>query len=558
MSRVELNGIVTEAVTGDQIMVRAGDIARLSGYFSYVLLHIKNVQDLSFKTQVVHLRDIPDVAGGCNTDIENPFRKNLLECRGNKVSNGINAHVVRINKATSHAHYHPYIGSGRSQVEMYIMLDPAELGIEGIAATGTVDIYLPTFEGPAPHYIRNSVETTPGTFVILPAGIGHQADKVYALVLALLPKGASEEMSLVNSILDGGSIKKVIHVSYQDPDHIAGGQGVSVFNIADAQIKAGLRPIWLSPCVEDELEGEYSYLDGRLTVIKLRIAQEVVQTLFANNEQTQRYREQFGEKFVRYIHEHYRPDECFVHLHGFLEEPRRARELRKRGYNVTSTFHMFLSPRIEAMNVSEPFLSRIKELEKEAILANNKIIVNSNAMKQELLTLCPGYLGDLYVIPNGVGEEYFTPTGFSKDAAPLVTAYGRISPEKGFDMFVEAARLVTDKRKAERRSVVNFLLFGMTNDSIPARKQYKEKIEQLARGYDNILLKMSPSGIPQEEKLSVVGRSFIGIVPSLYEPFGLVLVEYMAQGVPLIASLTHGSRDILDMQSTGIKCMSVP
>jgi glycogen(starch) synthase len=43
------------------------------------------------------------------------------------------------------------------------------------------------------------------------------------------------------------------------------------------------------------------------------------------------------------------------------------------------------------------------------------------------------------------------------------------------------------------------------------------------------------------------------VVPSLYEPFGLVALEAMASGTPVLASDTGGLREIVDHEVTGLR-----
>ena len=347
------------------------------------------------------------------------------------------------------------------------------------------------------------------------------------------------------------SCTRVVHVSYQDPQHLAGGQGVAVWNLIKTQIQKGYETVWISPVIRDEEEGTFEYFDGRLKLIKVKFCKEEVRTLFAHDAKTQEYREEFAKAFVQLIRDRFPSQDYYIHLHGFIEEPRHAKELRTAGYNVTSTFHMFLSPRIEETHEQQPFVSRLREIEQEAIAANTKIIVNSVAMKEELLRLYPYYLGSVEVIPNGVGDEDLQAAVASPGPLPLITTYGRISSEKGFDIFIEAAKIVTRDRAARGLPEPKFMIFGKTDDSIAARREYKNRLVEAARGFDNIELILTGQGIWGEERIKILDQTWIGVVPSLYEPFGLVLLELMARGVPVIGTATHGSRDILGIPGPG-------
>ena len=73
-----------------------------------------------------------------------------------------------------------------------------------------------------------------------------------------------------------GKLRQIVHVSYQDPWHLAGGQGVAVETLTQAQATLGYEVHWLSPCVRDEVPGHYAVARSRLAVVKLRVQQEQI------------------------------------------------------------------------------------------------------------------------------------------------------------------------------------------------------------------------------------------------------------------------------------------
>ncbi|MCE5188523.1 MAG: glycosyltransferase [Eubacteriales bacterium] len=344
----------------------------------------------------------------------------------------------------------------------------------------------------------------------------------------------------------------IVHVSYQDPEHLAGGQGWAVYNLSKEQAKRGALVYWLSPCIKQENPGEFLYENGSLRVVKIKFTEETVSTLFADDETAQSFREAFGRSAVETIQTYFPASGCVVHLHGFIQLPSLSLELRRKGYRVVSTFHMLLSKRNEQLQNDRAVISYLRERERTAIMNNSIITVPSSGMAAELLDVSPDYKGRICTVANGIGEEHFT-TPFSENSSglPLVVSYGRISPEKGFDLFVEAAKSVLLHAGEAERLQLRFLFFGNTDDTITARKLYADSLLNSIRDIPAIQARFSARGFLGAEKIALIDPAMFGVVLSRYEPFGMVIPELMARGKPVITTATPGAIDILQSDRMG-------
>ena len=135
----------------------------------------------------------------------------------------------------------------------------------------------------------------------------------------------------------------------------------------------------------------------------------------------------------------------------------------------------------------------------------------------------------LRAVPNFAELEVFAPRSAWRDP-PVIGALGRLHEQKGFDILIRAAAVLRDQGASFR------LRIGGEGEDRPL-------LEGLIRDFalgDRVELAgwISPPG-PFLADLDLF------VMPSRYEPFGLVVVEAMAAGVPILASALEGPQEIL-------------
>lgn len=153
-------------------------------------------------------------------------------------------------------------------------------------------------------------------------------------------------------------------------------------------------------------------------------------------------------------------------------------------------------------------------------------------------------------IPNGIDTTRFAKTpahqnGLSKrdksGARFLVGMVGHLSPIKGQEDFVRAAAII-----ASHRADVDFVLVG--EDKSRSRKNriaIESLIAQLGLGKRVQLVGWL------DDVSAFLGTLDVFVSTSRSEPFGLALIEAMASGVPVVATMSEGSREIIDDGVTG-------
>ena len=158
--------------------------------------------------------------------------------------------------------------------------------------------------------------------------------------------------------------------------------------------------------------------------------------------------------------------------------------------------------------------------------------------------------GRIATIPNGIDTTRFAknqihqsgPLNLVKSGGRfLVGMVGHLSPIKGQEDFVRAAAIISSQRDD-----VDFVLAGADKSrSGENRSAIENLITQLGLGKRVRLVGWLDDVRGLLEALDVF------VSPSRSEPFGLAVIEAMASGVPVVASMSEGSREIIEDGVTG-------
>lgn len=142
------------------------------------------------------------------------------------------------------------------------------------------------------------------------------------------------------------------------------------------------------------------------------------------------------------------------------------------------------------------------------------------------------------VIPLGVDPERFHPgsrevaraTLGLADDAQVVVAVGRIEPLKGLDILIRAAAQLTE------RSRLKLLVVGGDEAARPEFDRLTAIAEEV--GVDDLVTFVG--AVDHEELPDYYRAADVVVMPSFSESFGLVAVEAMASGVPVVVSRVGG------------------
>ncbi len=161
--------------------------------------------------------------------------------------------------------------------------------------------------------------------------------------------------------------------------------------------------------------------------------------------------------------------------------------------------------------------------------------------------------GRLQVLYNGVDLVRFphkstvAPSSFRAELglAPddlLLTAVGMINPRKGLSGLLDAFRLVAEQNPKAHLAIVGAPLFNRDDLHLAALRRQAASL-----GLND---RVHFTG-PRKDIPAVLRAADLLVLNALVEPFGLVLIEAMASGTPVLATRVGGIPEIVTDRETG-------
>lgn len=221
-----------------------------------------------------------------------------------------------------------------------------------------------------------------------------------------------------------------------------------------------------------------------------------------------------------------RPDVVHAHFWMSGQVALRAAE----GVPVVQTFHALGTVKRRWQGDADTSPAHRIETEREIGRRADAILATCADEVEELRAMgVPGQR--IAVVPCGVDLEMFRPDGPAapRTGRPTVLSIGRLVPRKGVDTVIAALRRLPDAQLV--------IAGGRADDEEAVR------LRELARRYglgDRVRVIGS---VPREHVPALMRAADVLVTVPWYEPFGLVPVEAMACGVPVVASAVGGHLD---------------
>jgi glycogen synthase len=244
-----------------------------------------------------------------------------------------------------------------------------------------------------------------------------------------------------------------------------------------------------------------------------------------------------------------RYDFDLVHGHDWLVAAACDHLAKRFGTPLVTTIHATEYGRHQGWVETHP-QSYIHGTERWIVNRSERVIACSVYMREQIADIFGVEEERVTVIPNGIDpDDLFVPDAdelrllrarFAKPEEKLVLLIGRLVYEKGFQLALEAMPGLI-----ERVPNARFLVAGSGTHE-----------EELHRQADDLGLMDHGTflgWIGDDVLHSLYRIADVCVVPSIYEPFGLVALEAMASGCPCIVADTGGLREVVPDGEVGLR-----
>jgi glycogen synthase len=315
-------------------------------------------------------------------------------------------------------------------------------------------------------------------------------------------------------------------LSWEFPPSSTGGTAAHVDGLARAMRRAGHEVVLISQLVNgapaDAIQDGLRVL--RVPIDMPWISEQPVAATASANHAFVRAAAEFGD---------WRPD--IVHAHDW--EVAWAADVLATlfGTPIVTTFHGTERGR-HGGHLPPGSATDINSVEWWQAFRSRRVIASTRLMVREIVAGFEMDPDHVRRVPHGIDPAWWATPG--PDEPPdqargkLVLAWGRVRYEKGFHVLARAVAALRPRVPGLECMIVG-------------RGTYLPELQSQIdiAGVGNLI--EVPGYLPDDDLRAVIHRAGCVVIPSLYEPFGVVALEALAGGAPLIVADTGGLAELV-------------
>jgi glycogen(starch) synthase len=328
---------------------------------------------------------------------------------------------------------------------------------------------------------------------------------------------------------------RVVMLSWEYPPLVVGGLGRHVESLSRELVRSGHEVHVITRGEKDEIVDEV--VDGvhvRRAALDPLAIDFTTESLLAWAQASEHSLLRATLPIVR----RRRPD--VVHAHDWLVAQSGVTLAAATRSPLVATMHATEAGRHQGW-LPAPLNLAIHSVERWLARAADEVITCSRPGRVETAELFELDPASVHVVPNGVDLDRWRTTARQRAElrsrhagdGPLIVYAGRLVHEKGVQTLLSAVRPLRERHPGLRLVVAG-------------TGTHEEALHEQARSL-RIARAVDWTGfVPGSQVATLFGAADVAVVPSFYEPFGIVALEAAAAGTPVAAATTGGLVDLID------------
>lgn len=341
---------------------------------------------------------------------------------------------------------------------------------------------------------------------------------------------------------------RVLILSWEYPPVVYGGLGRHVHALAEALAAGGheVCVVTQHPHREDAPDLTTAYDEVVSGVRVVRVAEDPLHVPMTD---LLAWVMAFNHGMVRTalrVVDEWQPD--VVHAHDWLVAHAAATVKEAAGVPLVATVHATEAGRHQGW-LPGPLSRAIHTIEWWLTFEARRVVTCSSHMRWEVTRLFDLPPDKVAVVPNGIDLQAWrasrstaeeTRARLNPDGGPLVVYTGRLEYEKGVQTLLQAI-----PRLRRRHPGLRAVIAGTGT--------HEPELRALARSLRLGRAVRFAGFLDADELAALAAAADVAVVPSIYEPFGMVALEAAACGTPLVVADTGGLREFVEHGITGLR-----